>query len=87
MTEHIRLCCDCKYYKKDWSAHITGSGDTFDLCLHPLVTGNVVTGKYNGRYCDGERKFHECGMEGKLKRHKDIVSVEKPAQGHLILVP
>ena len=24
---------------------------------------------------------------GKLKRHKDIVSVEKPAQGHLNLVP
>jgi hypothetical protein len=27
MTEHIRLCCDCKYYKKDWSSHIIGSGD------------------------------------------------------------
>ena len=66
MTEHIRLCCDCKYYKKDWFAHITGSGDTFDLCLHPLVTGNVVTGKHNGLYCDTTRRFHECGYEGKL---------------------
>ena len=65
MTE-IRLCKDCKYYKRDWSGHLTGYGDTFDLCLHPLVTGNVVTGKHNGRYCDGERKFHECGYDGKL---------------------
>jgi len=48
------------------SSHIIGSGDTFDLCLHPLVTGNVVTGKNNGRYCDSIRKYHECGMEGKL---------------------
>jgi hypothetical protein len=65
MTE-MKLCKDCKYYKKDWSSHIIGSGDTFDLCLHPLVTGNVVTGKNNGRYCDSERKFHKCGMDGKL---------------------
>jgi len=41
MTE-IKLCKDCVWYKRDWSAHITGSGDTFDLCVHPLVTGNVV---------------------------------------------
>jgi hypothetical protein len=20
----------------------------------------------NGRYCDSERKFHKCGMDGKL---------------------
>ena len=44
MTE-LRLCEDCKYYKKDWSARFTGYGDTFDVCLHPLVTGNVVTEK------------------------------------------
>ena len=66
MTEPIRLCKDCKHYRKDWSARFTGFGDTFDLCLHPLVTGNVVTGKNNGRYCDSERKFHKCGMDGKL---------------------
>jgi len=61
----IKLCKDCKHYKKDWSARITGFGDTFDLCLHPLVTGNVVTGKTDGRYCDNVRKFYGCGMEGK----------------------
>jgi hypothetical protein len=65
MTE-IKLCKDCVWYKRDWYAHIIGSGDTFDLCVHPLVTGNVVTGKFNGKYCDTERRFHECGMIGKL---------------------
>jgi hypothetical protein len=66
MTEPIRLCKDCKHYKKDWSAHITGSGDRFDVCVHPIVTGNVVTGKSNGYYCDTIRRFHECGMIGNL---------------------
>ena len=61
----MKLCKDCKYYRKDWISHIIGSGDTFDLCLHPLVTGNVVTGKSNGRYCDNVRKFHGCGMDAK----------------------
>ena len=66
MTEPIRLCKDCVWYRKDWSARITGFGDTLDLCLHPLVTVNVVTGKSKGRYCDSMRKYHECGMDGKL---------------------
>lgn len=66
MTEHIRLCCECKYYKRDWFGHLTGFGDKFDLCVHPLVTANVVTGKFNDRYCDNTRKFHECGMIGKI---------------------
>ena len=65
MTE-LRLCKDCKHYKKDWFARITGYGDTFDLCLHPLVTENIVTGKSNGRYCDHMRKCDKCGMDGKL---------------------
>ena len=65
MTEPIKLCKDCKHYKRDWGARITGFGDKFDLCLHPLVTGNVVTGKTDGRYCDMTR-FCKCGMDGKL---------------------
>ena len=64
MTD-IKLCKDCKHYKRDWSARITGFGDTFDLCLHPALTGNVVTGKFNGRYCDSARRYHECGPEGR----------------------
>ena len=64
MTD-IKLCKDCKHYKRDWFGRITGFGDTFDLCLHPLVTGNLVTGKHNGCYCDSTRRFHKCGMEGK----------------------
>jgi len=65
MTEPIKLCKDCKHYKRDWNARITGFGDTFDLCLHPALTGNVVTGRNNGKYCDHMRKYYGCGMEGK----------------------
>ena len=64
MTD-IKLCKDCKHYKRDWGARFIGLDDKFDLCLHPLVTGNVVTGKTDGRYCDHARKYHGCGMEGK----------------------
>jgi hypothetical protein len=66
MTEPIKLCCDCRFYKKDWNARIIGYGDAFDLCLHPALTGNVVTGKSNGKYCDTVRKYYECGMDAKL---------------------
>ena len=67
MTEPIRLCKDCKWYRKDWYARITGYGDTFDMCFNPILTGgNPVTGKNKGGFCDTMRKFHECGMEGKL---------------------
>ena len=64
MTE-LKLCKDCVWYKKDWSARFTGFGDTFDLCLHPALTGNVVTATSHGRYCDSMRKYHGCGMDAK----------------------
>ncbi len=66
MTEPILLCKDCKWYKKDWLQHLIGSGDTFDMCVHPIAGGNVVTGGSTGRYCDTQRRFHECGMIGNL---------------------
>lgn len=65
MTD-LKLCKDCKHYKRDWSARITGFGDTFDLCLNPALTGNVVTGRFNGKYCDMMRRnYAGCGEEGK----------------------
>ena len=66
MTEHIRLCKDCKWYRKDWLEHLIGTGDTFDLCFNPIACGNFVTGRSKGRYCNTERSFHQCGAEGKL---------------------
>ena len=54
MTD-LKLCKDCKWYKKDWNARFTGFGDTFDLCLHPLVTENVVTGTSNGKYWEARK--------------------------------
>lgn len=65
MTEPIKLCKDCKHYKKDWFEHLTSMGDRFDTCHNPVLSENLVTGKSNGGYCDTMRKFHGCGMEGK----------------------
>ena len=66
MTEPIRLCKDCKWYRKDWLYHLTGAGDTYDKCFNPIACGNFVTGGSKGQYCYTMRKYHECGMEGKL---------------------
>lgn len=66
MTEPIRLCKDCKWYRKDWLYHLTGAGDTYDKCFNPIVCGNFVSGGSKGQYCYTTRKFHKCGMEGKL---------------------
>ena len=66
MTD-IKLCCDCKHYKKNWFEHLTGGGDRFDMCLNPVVSGNLVTGKVKGgRFCDMMRlSYGRCGEEGK----------------------
>ena len=62
----IKLCKDCKWYKKDWITHLMERSDRFDKCLSPALNENLVTGKSNGYYCDTTRRFHKCGMEGKL---------------------
>ncbi len=66
MTE-LRLCKDCKWYKKDWFEHLAGGGDRFDMCLNPVVNGNLVTGKVKGgRFCDMMRlSYGRCGMDAK----------------------
>lgn len=66
MTEPIRLCKDCRWYRKDWLRHLTGAGDEYDLCFNPIVCKNFVTGGSIGRYCDTQRKFCDCGPTGKL---------------------
>ena len=67
MTELIKLCKDCKHYKRDWFEHLTYGGDRFDMCLNPVVSGNLVTGKVKGgRFCDMMRSsYGRCGEEGK----------------------
>ena len=67
MTEPIRLCCDCRFYKKDWFEHLTGGGDRFDLCYNPVLSENLVTGKVKGgHFCDIMRRpYGRCCEEGK----------------------
>ena len=67
MTEPIRLCCDCRFYKKNWFEYLTGSGDRYDTCHNPALNENLVTGKVKGGlFCDFLRKeWGKCGEEGK----------------------
>ena len=77
MTEQIKLCCDCKWYKKSWIDTFVFGSDADDKCLHPVLSGNLVTGKVKGgRYCSFVRLYSGgCGPYGKYfepkKPHKD----------------
>jgi len=66
MTD-LKLCKDCKWYKKDWFEHLTGGGDRFDLCFNPVLSENLVTGKVKGgRFGDIMRRHYgRCSPEGK----------------------
>jgi hypothetical protein len=65
MTE-MKLCKDCKWYRKDWYARIAGYGNIFDMCFNPILNeADPVTGESKGLFCDSTRKYHGCGMEGK----------------------
>lgn len=66
MTD-LKLCKDCKHYKKDWFEHLTGGGDRFDICHNPVLSGNLVTGKVKGGlFCDMMRlEWGKCGPYGK----------------------
>ena len=47
----MKLCKDCKYYRKDWLTHLFGMGFRHDTCASPNTTQNPVTG-YDKRFCD-----------------------------------
>lgn len=66
MTD-LKLCKDCKWYKKNWFEHLTYGGDRFDTCHNPVASGNLVTGKVNGGFfCDMMRlEWGKCGPYGK----------------------
>jgi hypothetical protein len=61
MTEQIKLCCDCKFHKKDWLGHLFR--DPWDYCSHPKVTDNVVNGKRKV-FCKTARTYR-CDYEAK----------------------
>ena len=63
----MKLCKDCKWYKKDWITHLMERSDRFDKCLSPALNENLVTGKSYGKFCDFQRTYEGlgCGKEGK----------------------
>jgi len=67
MTEPIKLCKDCKHYKKSWIEHLIFGNDADDKCFHPVLSENLVTGKVKGgRYCTFMRMYGGgCTPEGK----------------------
>ena len=46
----VKLCKDCKYYRKEWTAHIFTLTHIYDTCACPHTSQNLVTGNED-RYC------------------------------------
>ena len=69
MTD-IRLCKDCKHYRKSWLEHILMGTDRYDMCVKPDEQSNFVTGKPK-HFCDVMRSEKwvsfdwTCGPVGK----------------------
>ena len=70
MTE-LRLCKDCKHYKKDWLTHIIsffGDRGSFDKCRREK-NNNLVVGGCVKNYCEIERRnwstLDVCGPAAK----------------------
>ena len=67
----MKLCKDCKYYRKDWFSHLMGMGYRHDTCASPNTTTNPVTGNDN-RFCDmlrskrWEELDYSCGPDGRF---------------------
>jgi len=66
----MKLCKDCKYYRKSWISHIFGYGHQHDTCTSPNTSSNLVTGS-EARFCDmlrakcWETLDYSCGPDGK----------------------
>ena len=67
----MKLCKDCKYYRKDWLSHLFGMGHRHDTCKSPNTSQNLVTGNEN-RFCDMLRAErwkeldYSCGPDGRF---------------------
>ena len=63
----LKLCKDCKWYKKSWVEHFIFGSDADDKCFHPVLSENLITGKKKGGcFCYNKRlPYGGCGEEGK----------------------
>ena len=64
---NLKLCKDCKWYKKSWVEHLIFGSDADDTCHNPVLSENLVTGQIQGgRFCDMMRRpYGGCSEEGK----------------------
>jgi hypothetical protein len=60
----MKLCKDCKYYRKEWWEHLVYKTDYWDTCMRPN-DNNPVSGIPNYYRCGYERMYeYLCGPEG-----------------------
>jgi len=66
-----KLCCNCKYYRRDLLSHLFGMGHRHDTCASPNASQNLVTGNER-RFCEMLRSYrwqdldYACGPDGRF---------------------
>ena len=70
----MKLCIDCKHFKRDWITYIVGRNDEFGKCVRPEGI-SLVDGKsrVKTKYADLERSYEHdcyCGEEAKYFEEK-----------------
>jgi hypothetical protein len=62
----MKLCKDCKYYRRNWVEHIIEKNDYWDFCMRPNDL-NLVSQMPKGYRCAYEREYeYLCGPDGKF---------------------
>jgi hypothetical protein len=70
----MKLCKDCKWYRRSWFESVVMQTDRYDRCVHP-DNRNLVTGKYD-KFCDMMRSDRwkdldwSCGPDGRYWEEK-----------------
>lgn len=64
----LKLCKNCKHYRKDFFAHLFKRSDESDMCSNPVFMENLITGNFtrkNWKLCKVQRYYqHLCGKNG-----------------------
>jgi hypothetical protein len=63
----LKICKDCKFYKKN----IINGIEFSSICSNPKISKlDLITGEYYEKYCDIQRRW-DCGKQAKYFEPKE----------------
>ena len=71
-NEPVKLCKNCRYFK------LSEEGGWLSTCLNVESTVDLVMGGPTHAYCNTERQYGSCGIEGKFWTPKETTHEPLP---------